>query len=348
MAEVILKPTIGILLGDACGVGPELIAKLCKEDKLSIYCNPIIIGDKRVFEKAKKIVGGVFEIKGVDSVAEVKSLDQSKEQSEAQTFYVLDQKNIDPDEIEIGEISAIAGKASGDMLIKALELCQNKALDGFTFAPLNKAAMKLGGHDFESENKMFAHYLGQTETTCEVNILDDLWTSRVTSHVPVKDIVKHLSIESIVEGIRIADKTLKFSGKENPVIGVAALNPHAGENGTCGTEEIDMIIPAIEIAKAEGINALGPYPPDILFIKAFNKEFDAAVTMYHDQGQIAVKLKGFQYGVTFHANLPVAIATAAHGSAFDIAGKCIATTDAMENAVKVTAQVAMNLKKELA
>ncbi|MDF2614189.1 MAG: 4-hydroxythreonine-4-phosphate dehydrogenase [Clostridia bacterium] len=336
MIQDSFKPIIGLLLGDACGVGPELIARLCKEDKVNEHCNPIIIGDKRIFERAREIVGGAFEIKVIENVQEAKF--------ETNVYYILDQKDVDPNIIQVGEISEVAGKASGDMLIRALELCKEKKLDGFAFAPLNKAAMKLGGHHFESENKMFGHYFGCEEKTCEVNVLEDLWTSRVTSHVPVKDIVKNLSIESILEGIKIADNTLKFSGKAKPVIGVAALNPHGGENGTCGREEIDMIMPAIEKAKEQGICAVGPYPADILFIKAFNKEFDAAVTMYHDQGQIALKLKGFQYGVTFHANLPTAIATAAHGSAFDIAGKGIATADAMENAVKLTSRVAKSLK----
>lgn len=326
---------IGILLGDACGVGPELIAGLCKENKIKIYCEPIIIGDLRVFENAKKVVGGTFNIKSIDTVSEYVE--------EPNTYCILDQKNVNPDEIVVGQVSEIAGKASGDMLLTALDLCKKGELKGFAFAPLNKAAMKKGGHHFESENKMFGHYFGKYKETCEVNVLDDLWTSRVTSHVPVKDIVEHLTVESILEAIKIAHKTLQMAGKENPRLGIAALNPHGGENGTCGREEIEVILPAMEEATKLGIQVVGPYPADILFIKAFNKEFDAVVTMYHDQGQIALKLKGFQYGVTFHANLPVAIATAAHGSAFDIAGKCIATTDAMENAIKMVAKVATSL-----
>jgi len=340
MKEIkIQKPRIGILLGDACGVGPELIAKLCKDNKIEQYCNPIIIGDQRVFEKARAIVGGGFQIETIKSVSDLDNIEKVES-----VYYILDQKDVNPEDIEIGIVSAIAGKASGDMLMKALELCKNKEIDGFAFAPLNKAAMKKGGYTLESENKLFGQYFKREGLTCEVNILDNLWTSRVTSHIPIKQVANHLSVETIFNAIELAHNTLVFSGNASPRIGVAALNPHGGENGTCGREEIDVIMPAIEKAKKEGIQAMGPYSADILFIKAFNKEFDAAVTMYHDQGQIALKLKGFQYGITVHANLPVAIATAAHGSAFDIAGKGIATTDAMENAIKMTANLALGLK----
>ncbi|OON91234.1 MAG: 4-hydroxythreonine-4-phosphate dehydrogenase [Candidatus Epulonipiscium fishelsonii] len=335
-----MKPVLGILLGDSCGVGPEIVAKLCKEEKLNKYCKPLIIGDKRIFEWAKGVVKASFEVKTIETAEEIHKLDIKEN-----VYYILDQKNVNPDEITVGEVSKIAGKASGDMLMLAIDLCKKKILDGFSFAPLNKAAMKEGGYKLESENKLFGEEFDRVGLTCEVNVLDGLWTSRVTSHVPVKDIVQYLTVDSIYNGIKLAYDTLKFSGNENPTIGVAALNPHGGENGTCGREEIEVIEPAIEKARANGIIVKGPYPADILFIKAFNGDFNAAVTMYHDQGQIALKLKGFQYGVTVHANLPVAIATAAHGSAFDIAGKNIATTDAMENAVKMTASIAMGLKK---
>lgn len=332
------KPILGILLGDSCGVGPEIIAKLIKENRIYTYCRPVIIGDLRVFLNAKKLVDGDFEVLEINDINNITWTENS--------YPFLDQKDVDPDTITIGEVSEIAGKASGDMLIKAMDLCIEGKLDGFAFAPLNKTSLKMGGHNFESENKLFAHYLKIKGISCEVNILGDLWTSRVTSHIPVKDISKNLTIESIVDAIALIDKSLRFAKGQQPRIGVAALNPHGGEHGTCGSEEIDVIIPAIQVAKEKGFNVQGPYPSDILFIKAFEGMFDAAVTMYHDQGQIALKLKGFQYGVTFHANLPVAIATAAHGSAFDIAGKNIVTTDAMENAIKLAGAVAAGYKAE--
>lgn len=333
-----MKPVMGILLGDACGVGPELIVKLCQENKIYKYCKPVIIGDLRIFEQAMKFVDHKVDVKLISKVDEA---DFSNETC----YSFLDQKDLNPEDIQVGELSALSGKAAGDMLFKAMDLCKTGELDGFAFSPLNKLALKMGGHEYESENKLFGQYLGVGEITSEINVLGDLLTSRVTSHVPLKDVDKYLTVDSILDSIRLINETLKFKGVEKPRIGVAALNPHCGEEGTCGREEIDIISPAIRRANKLGINAVGPNSSDILFIRAFKGQYDGVVTMYHDQGQIALKLKGFQYGVTFHGDLPVAIATAAHGSAFDIAGKNIATTDAMENAIKLASSVAIGLKK---
>ena len=285
------KPVLGILLGDACGVGPELVAGLCKKDKLYPYCNPIIIGDARILEEAQKVIKSNFEVKIIDKVEDAEFAPG--------VYSLLDQKDLAPCDITIGEVSAASGKVAGDMLMTALDLSKEGKIDGFVFAPLNKAALKAGGYELESENKLFGQYFG-VESTCEVNILDNLWTSRVTSHIPVKDVHENLTKERILSAIHLLNDNLKLAGIENPRLGIAALNPHGGEAGTCGREEIEVIMPAMEQATKEGVIVKGPYPADILFIKAFNNEFDGAVTMYHDQGQIALKLKGFQYGVTAH------------------------------------------------
>ncbi len=333
-----MKPVLGILLGDSCGVGPELVAKMCKQGDLYPHCNPILIGDLRVFNKASSIVEYEATVKVISQVEEA-------DFSNPLVYNFLDQADVDPDKITLGELSEISGKAAGDALFTAMDLCKAGSLDGFTFAPLNKIALKLGGHAYESENKLFGEYLGVGEVTSEINVLGDLLTSRVTSHVPLRDVSSYLTPSAIAQSIKLIHDTLQFKGIEKPRIGVAALNPHCGENGTCGKEEIEIIAPAVELVNSNGIHAIGPISSDILFIRANRGEFDGVVTMYHDQGQIALKLKGFQYGVTFHGSLPVAIATAAHGSAFDIAGEGIATTDAMVNAVKLTASVAQGLKE---
>ncbi len=331
-----MKAVLGVLLGDSCGIGPELVAKMCRDGELYPHCNPVLIGDARVFYKAARIVD--YE----PSIRTIHTIDDA-DFSDNKIYNFLDQANVDPEMVTLGELSAISGKAAGDALFTAMDLCKEEKLHGFTFAPLNKIALKLGGHAYESENKLFGEYLGVGEVTSEINVLGNLLTSRVTSHVPLKDVSRYLTTSSIVRSIQLIDSTLRFTGVKNPRIGVAALNPHCGENGTCGKEEIDVIAPAVEEVTAEGLCAIGPISSDILFIRANRGEFDGVVTMYHDQGQIALKLKGFQYGVTFHGSLPVAIATAAHGSAFDIAGKGIATTDALVNAVKLTASVAKGL-----
>lgn len=330
------KPILGILLGDATGVGPEIVAKVAAKGILNEYCYPIIIGDARVLEMGMRIAKVDFPYTVIENVDQVKW---------GSAIPVLDQKNLNPDEIKLGEMNPYCGKVSGEMLITAVNLYKEGKIDGFTFAPLNKAALKMGGHSFESEHMLFAHHFNWTEPFGEMNVLGDLWTSRVTSHIPIKEVSNKLTTESILRAIKLADKTLKRANIENPEIAVAALNPHAGENGLCGREEIDVIAPAMEEAKKLGIKVKGPYPADILFLKAFNGECNAAVTMYHDQGQIAMKLKAFEQGITVAAGFPAPIVTASHGTAYDIVGKGIAKTSAFENAVKMTARIAKCDKK---
>lgn len=331
------KPVLGITLGDAAGVGPEIVAKVIAKGALEAYCRPVIIGDLRVLQMGMKVAKVDFPYTIIHNI----------EEADGKGISVLDQMDINPGEIKIGEVNPICGSAAGKALIVAVNLYKEGKIDGFCFAPLNKAALKLGGHMFESEQMLFAHHFNWTEPFGEVNVLDNVWTTRVTSHIPVKEISNKLTVENIMRAIRLAIKTLNRAGIENPRLGIAALNPHAGEDGLCGTEEIDVILPAMEQARQEKINVVGPFPADILFIKAFDGEFDAAVTMYHDQGQIAMKLKGFEFGITVAAGLPAPIATPAHGTAYDIAGKGIAKTGAFENAIKMAARIALCDKKAL-
>ncbi|MHC1758340.1 MAG: 4-hydroxythreonine-4-phosphate dehydrogenase PdxA [Negativicutes bacterium] len=326
-----MKPILGVLLGEAAGIGPELIAKLCAMHKFHAHCRPIVIGDRRVLEMGKRIANVNFDIAVIDQIAQA---------SFSGPISLLDQANLDPDQICLGKIDKQSGKVTGDMLVTALTLTQKGELDGFIYAPLNKAALRYGGYLFDDEQKLFAHYLHWTEPNIEMNVLNNLWTSRVTSHIPLELVSGSLSIDKILTAIHIADGTLRRVGIPNPRIAVAAVNPHAGENGLCGRQEIEIIEPAVNIAKHEGINAVGPYPSDTIFVNAFKGIYDAVVTMYHDQGQIALKVMGFQSGVTVAAGFPYAITTPAHGTAFDIAGQGIADTGATERAVIIASRLA--------
>jgi len=326
-----MKPILGILLGDATGIGPELIAKMCAADKFSPYCRPVIIGDIRVLEMGKKIAGVEFPTKVISDIAEAQWGD---------AYPVLDQKNLDPADIKLGEVNANCGRVVGDDCVTAIELCKKGAIAGIMYAPFNKAALILGGYKFECEHHLFAHYFGTQGTFGEMNVLNNLWTSRVTSHIPLKEVANNLSPQRVFEAIKLAHKTLTKAGYQAPRIAVAAINPHAGESGLCGREEIDVIAPGIKMAKDENINAMGPFPSDTLFINAFKGDYDAVVTMYHDQGQIAIKLMGFQFGVTVAAGQPYPVTTPAHGTAFDIVGKGIAKISATEQALILAAKMA--------
>ncbi|AEV29794.1 pyridoxal phosphate biosynthesis protein [Sphaerochaeta pleomorpha str. Grapes] len=328
------KPVMGILLGDAAGVGPEIVAKLAVENFFTAYCNPIIIGDVRILNRAFSYIGSYTDIQVVESVD---AIDWDK------GLPVLDQKNIDPALVPVGQLNKIAGKACLEMLEKAVDLYKNKKIEGFCFTPLNKAGMKEAGCKFESEHHYMADLFQFTEPFGEINVVGNLWTTRTTSHIPISEVSRNLTKESILRAVRLANSSLKTSGIEKPRLALAALNPHCGESGLCGREEIDVIQPAIQDAQALGIDATGPYPSDITFIKAFRGDFDGVVTMYHDQGQIALKLKGFDEGITIAGGLPAPIVTCAHGTAYDIAGKGIVKTQAFENAVKMASKMANHL-----
>lgn len=331
------KPVLGILIGDGAGVGPEIIAKLAISKFFEQYCQPIVIGDARLLERAFTVLKSSVPLQIIDDV----------EQADWNVgFPVLDQKDQDPENVGFGNLTIIAGKANLHAMELGVELYKEKKIEGFCFGPFNKAGLKEAGCEFESEHHFLAQLFNHTEPFGEINVLGDLWTTRTTSHIPISEVSKHLSVERILRAVRLAYTSLKNSGITKPRLALAALNPHAGEHGLCGREEIDVIEPAIAEARKMGIDASGPYPSDITFIKAFRGDFDGVVTMYHDQGQIALKLRGFDEGITIAGGLPAPIVTCAHGTAYDIAGKGIVKTSAFENAVKMASRMANHLRTQ--
>ena len=212
-------------------------------------------------------------------------------------------------------------------------------VDAICFAPLNKQAMKMGGLKHDDELHHFAQYLGVTGYFCEFNTLRGLWTSRISSHVPLSQVAGYITRERILEATRLIYHSLQANGVAAPRVAVAGFNPHNGDGGTCGREEVDIIAPAVAELNAQGLPVVGPFSPDTIFLRARQGELDAIVTMYHDQGQIAIKLMGFSQGVTVQGGLPIPITTPAHGTAYDIAGKGLANADAMANAFAIAARM---------
>lgn len=329
------KPVLGIVMGDPSGVGPELVAKLASAGFFENVCKPILIGDERVLKKALGDIGANAQVVVIDDVSKA---------DWSMGLPMIDTKDQNPDEIEPGKASKKNGEAILNMLETACGLCESGSLSGFVFAPLNKTSIKMAMPDFESEQYIFARRFGVDGPFGELNVVGDMMSVRATSHIPIKDVSAHLTIERVLQAIELGYITVKSTGVKNPRLGVAALNPHCGEGGRCGREEIDVIEPAIALANERGWGAVGPFSSDILFIKAFNGDFDAVVTMYHDQGQIALKLKGFDQGVTVAGGQPYPIATCAHGTAYDIVGKGIARTTALESAVRLTSKMAQGDK----
>jgi 4-hydroxythreonine-4-phosphate dehydrogenase len=242
-----------------------------------------------------------------------------------------------------------ADAAGGRSVLQVLNRCMAAALanevDAICFAPLNKHAMKLGGLRHEDELHHFAEFLGVTNYFCEFNTLDGLWTSRISSHVPFADITKYVTRERVMDAARLMVASLKANGVSAPRVAVAGLNPHNGEGGTCGREEVDVIAPAVQALRDEGLPVTGPFSADTIFLKAQAGEFDAIVTLYHDQGQIAIKLLGFSRGVTVQGGLPIPITTPAHGTAYDIAGQGRADVQATFNAFQIAARMGSAQRK---
>ncbi|MGL5514166.1 MAG: 4-hydroxythreonine-4-phosphate dehydrogenase PdxA, partial [Sporomusa sp.] len=232
-----MKPILGIMLGEATGIGPELVAKLVAGDRLRPYCRPLLIGDARVLKLGQKIAATDFDFSTVERAAQV---DWSGPIS------IIDLKNHDPANLVLGKNNSDSGRITYENLLTCLELLKSKDIEGLVFAPLNKEAMKRGGCEFEDEHRLFAHYLQWDQPFGELNVLNKLWTSRVTSHIPLASVAKQLSASNVLRAIRLIDQTLKRAGYPRPTIGVAAINPHAGEGGLCGREELDIIAPAID------------------------------------------------------------------------------------------------------
>ncbi len=325
-------PVIGLIPGDCTGIGPEQTARILADGNLADVARLVVIGDARVLEMGMKHAGVKLNVKRVASPA--------KATWENGVVPLVDLGNIDPSRFPLGKANAESGKLTGDTLARAIEFAKAGELDAITFAPLNKRAMFDGGWKFPDEHKMFAHLLGHDSYFSEMNVLDGQWMSRVTGHQSLREALDGINPASITDAIELADRMMRKAGIEKPRIAVAALNPHAGENGLFGRDEIEMIRPTVEAAAKTGIGCTGPFPADTVYIRAFAGEFDSVVAMYHDQGQIATKLKGFNRGVTVTAGLDTVFTTPSHGTAFDIVGQGVAKTGAIESAVRLAAQLA--------
>jgi 4-hydroxythreonine-4-phosphate dehydrogenase len=303
-------------LGDPTGIGPELAAKLLASPETLRRAEILVIGDPRVYRQGLEVAGVPEE--------RVPFLEYSTGTRE----------------FPAAQVSPAAGEYVLGSLRAGVESLQSGTVDALVYAPLNKQAMKLAGLTEDDELHYFASLLEFEGDVSEVNVCGGLWTSRVTSHVPLSAVPGLITVDKICAAAHLLHRALMQGGVARPRIAIAGLNPHAGEGGHLGTEEVTTIAPAVAKVQAEGLNVSGPWPADTLFIAARRGDYDGVVTMYHDQGQIALKLLGFERGVTVSGGLPVAITTPAHGTAFDIAGKGIADAGAIREAFAIACRMA--------
>ena len=324
------KINIAVLLGDPSGIGPELVSKLLSEE-ITNKANIITIGEKNILESGNKISGITHNLNFVENFD---SIDFAKNNK-----FFLDISEGKNYNYKLSECSKEAGESVLASLNLALDLAKENKIRAINFGPFNKTSLKLGGNKYSDELHLMAEKLEVKNFFCEFNVIDNFWTARVSSHIPIKEVPEHVKKEKIIKPIKLINEAMKLNGIKNPRVAVQALNPHA----EFGTEEKEEIIPAIEEAKKLGIDADGPLPCDTSFITAYkNGNHDCIVGMYHDALQSGLKAFGFDRGVTVQGGLPVPITTPAHGTAFDIAGKNKANLEPTLNSFKIALTMAEN------
>ena len=327
-----LRPRIAVLLGDPSGIGPEMAIKLLARQANLQQADVLLIADENVLASGQAVVRQRLDLQRVASLAQLSFV--------AGRCSWLAYDGMQGRAPVLGESNEVAGRASMQGLHLATEAVLAGQADAILFAPLNKHSLRLGGLQHEDELRYLQERFNVPGFVCEFNLTGALWTSRVTSHIPLKDVARHITGEGVCDAVRLIDQALRQAGITKPRIAVSGLNPHAGDGGSIGMEEIETIAPAVQRLQADGIDARGPFSPDTVFIGARRGDVDAVVSMYHDQGQIAMKLMGFEQGVTLHGGLPVPVATSASGSAFDIAGRGVAGIEGLQHAFDLCVRMA--------
>ncbi len=344
-----MKPIIGVTMGDAAGVGPEVIVKALSLREIYDICRPVVIGDAKVMEKAVKITGVNAHINPINDLRDARF--------EHGIIDVLDLKNIDLKELKMGYVSAMAGKASVEYIQKAVKLALDGKIDAIATAPINKEAMNKAGYNYAGHTELLAH-LTNAEDYAMMLVEGPLKVTHVTTHVSLRTACEMIKKERVYKVIKLTHEALRSMGMREPKIAVAALNPHSGEGGLFGFEENVEIRPAVELAREEGINVEGPLPADTVYVKARGGAYDAVVAMYHDQGHIPVKLLGLVWneeqkkwlsvsGVNITLGLPLIRTSVDHGTAYGKAGKGTANPQSMIESIKFAAEMAENNSSKL-
>lgn len=323
--------TIGLMLGDATGIGPEVAVKALARGPIP-GARVVLFADRRLVALGEREAGTRLPLRPCADLAATAGDDGA--------IPLIEVEPADPAALGRGAVNPEAGRIAGATLAHMIEAARAGRIDAVCFAPLNKKALHEGGFRYRDEHEMFADLTGHCGFYGEMNVIPEFATFRVTSHVALREALAQITPERIAAAVRLADATLARLLGRRPRLGVAALNPHAGENGLFGREEIELIAPTLAALRAEGIDCTGPVPADVIFLRARAGAFDGVVAMYHDQGQIATKLLGFDRGVTVTAGLAVVFTTPAHGTAFDIAGRGVADAGAMRRALELAAALA--------
>jgi 4-phospho-D-threonate 3-dehydrogenase / 4-phospho-D-erythronate 3-dehydrogenase len=342
------KPIVGITMGDPASIGPEIAVKALLNEGIYAICKPLLVGDAGVFND---IIDRLALKASVNAISDVKDAE-----FKFGVIDVYDLLNVDLDKLQFGEISAMAGEASFQAVKKVIELALAGEIEATVTGPINKKSINEAGHHFAGHTEIYAHYTG-TKKYAMLLVEDNMKVIHVSTHVSLRQACDLVKKERILEVVELLHNGLKQLGETNLKIGIAGLNPHAGDNGLFGTEDDQEILPAVEEAKRRGYDVEGPVPPDTLFAKAATGTYGGVVAMYHDQGHIPFKLSGFKWnaekkqmdsvkGVNITMGLPIIRTSVDHGTAFEIAGKGIASPDAMVLAIESAVQLSKNRVRE--
>jgi 4-hydroxythreonine-4-phosphate dehydrogenase len=317
-------------MGDAAGIGPEITVKSLADAAAFQHGIPLVLGDARVLERAMEATGVRLPIRTLRAPAEA--------EGRPGTIELLDYANIDLSRHRWGEVQAAFGEAAVHYTREAGRLALAREIDAIVSAPLNKEAMHAAGYRYEGQTEILGELCGTKPAM--LLLLGRMRLMLFTNHMSLRAVCDYVRKDRMLTRLVLADAALRDMGIDRPKVAVAGLNPHAGENGAFGTEEREEIVPAIEEARARGIDACGPFPADTVFLKSRDGVYDLTISLYHDQGLMAVKLLGFGTVVTLLVGLPLIRTSTGHGTAFDIAGKNIADHKNLLEAIRVAGEIA--------
>ncbi|MFQ6067143.1 MAG: 4-hydroxythreonine-4-phosphate dehydrogenase PdxA [bacterium] len=324
------KPIVGITMGDAAGIGPEIIVRAFVSPEVRRLCRPLVVGDSATIQDALNITRIDVKVEEIERVADARFAKGVIE--------VLDLHNIDHGAFLKGRVDPVFGKAAFEYIRRAVDLALSGKIQAIVTAPLNKESLNKAGYHYSGHTEILAELCGVKEV-CMMLIVGNLRVAHVSGHLPLTEACRAVKKERVLTVIRLGFEAVKKLGIPEPSVAVAGLNPHAGEMGLFGREEITEILPAVKEARSQGMNVAGPIPPDTVFYRAKDGEFDLVIAMYHDQGHIPLKLWDFSGGVSITLGLPLIRTSVDHGTAFDRAGRGTASPKSLIAAIRLATQL---------
>jgi 4-phospho-D-threonate 3-dehydrogenase / 4-phospho-D-erythronate 3-dehydrogenase len=327
------RPILGVTMGDPSGSGPEILVKALSTPEIRAISRPIAIGDGATIRQAARIVGSQFQIRSVERVADATFEDG--------VIDVLDLHNLDLAQLQYGKVQATSGEAAFQAVVKGVELAKSGETGAIVTSGIHKESLNLAGHHYDGHTEILADLCG-IKSVCMLLVAGNFRVTHVSTHCSLRQAIERAKKPRIMDVIRMTNEATKLLGVAEPRIAVAGLNPHSGEGGLFGDEEIKEISPAIEAMKAEGFNVVGPIPPDTVFYRMQEGQYDAVVAMFHDQGHIPTKVIAFDEGVNVTLGLPIIRTSVDHGTVFGKAGKGTARPASMLAALRLGAKMASN------